>query len=294
MYKKEFIENYFNKDEENKGKWLKFKNERMPDSLFKYTRANNHVYDLICDDLLFLPKIEKLNDPFEIKLFYDIEKIAKAFSFKNRKVVKKEVNGTEIEAEYYKDMKPEDKKELNDIIHEINENIKNKMSITCLAERNDINPMWAHYADNHTGICIEYDLKNCNNTFLKTMCFPVHYVEKNDNTDDLISLVVYKNLEKWMFLFKAANTKSQDWEYENEWRIVFLENIKDYTDFYSDKHCTPFIKPKSIYLGLNINEKIKKEIIDICTFRKINLYQMIKKDQDYILKSDPILEFDED
>lgn len=291
MYKKEFIENYFNKDEENKSKWLEFKNDRMPDSLFKYTRANNHVYDLICDDLLFLPKIEKLNDPYEIQLFYDIDKVAKAFSFKNRKVVKKEIDGAEIIAEYYNDMEPEDKKELNDIIHDMNETIKTKMSITCLSEKKDINPLWAHYADNHTGICIEYDLKNCNNLFLKTMCFPVNYVEKNDNTEDVISLVVYKNLEEGSFLLKTANSKSKDWEYEKEWRIVFLENYDNYIDLYSNKHYALFIKPKSIYLGLKIDKKIKKEIIDICKFREINLYQMIKKNQDFILKPNIILKF---
>lgn len=85
MYKKKFLENYFNKDEKNKTKLLEFKNTRMPNSLFKYTHANNHVYDLIYEDLLFLPKIEKLNDPYEIQLFYDLEKIAKAFSFKNKR-----------------------------------------------------------------------------------------------------------------------------------------------------------------------------------------------------------------
>ena len=292
--KKKFIENYFNKDENDKIKWLEYKNEKMPDSLFKYTRANNHVYDLISDDLLFLPKIEKLNDPYEIQLFYDIEEIAKAFCFKNRKVVKKKVGNGEIEAEYYGNMDSDDKKELNEIIYEINEDLNDKISIVCLAERNDINPMWAHYADNHEGICIEYDLKNCENIFLKTLCFPINYVEKNDNTDDLISLVVFKNLEKTFFLFKVANTKSKDWEYENEWRIVFFENDYNYTDFYSNKHYTTFIKPKSIYLGLNIDKEIKKEIWDICNFRKINLYQMVKKDYNFILKPNLILKFNLD
>lgn len=291
--KKIFIEKYF-KNDEDKTYWLEYKNNKIPDSLFKYTCANNHVYDLISDDLLFLPKIEILNDPYEIQLFYDIEKIAKEFSFKHRKVVKKKIGGTIIEAEYFKNMEPEDKNELNDIIHEINKTIKNKMSITCLAERNDINPMWAHYTNNHKGICIEYDLKNCENTFLKTLCFPINYVEKNDNTEDLIRAIVYKDFEKEDFLLKTAITKSKDWEYENEWRIVFLENNTYYTDYYSNKHYTTFIKPKSIFLGLNIDKKIKEKIKDICKFREINLYQMVKKDYDFNLKSKPIFEFNYD
>ena len=292
LEKKKFIENYFNKYGSDEIKWLEYKNERMPDSLFKYKPANNHIYDLICDDLLFLDKIEMLNDPYEAQLFYDIEKISKEFSFKNRKIVKKELDGGEIEAEYYKEMDGDDKNELNSIIHEINDKLKNMISINCLSERNDINPLWAHYADNHRGICIEYDLKNCGNNFLKTLCFPVNYVEKNDSTDDLISLIVYKNFDEWHFLYKSANTKSIDWKYEKEWRIVFIENNGIHTDFYSfNKHYTISIEPKSIYLVLKIDEEIKQRIMDICRFRKINLYQMVKKDYNFILKEDVILKF---
>lgn len=289
--KKKFLDNYFNKDERNKIKWLEYKNEKMPDSLFKYTRANKHVYDLICDDLLFLPKIEALNDPYEIQLFYDIDKLAKEISFKNRKIVKKEVDGAEIEAQYVRDLNPSEIRELNYIFRDINEKIKNRTSLSCFAERNDINPMWAHYADNHAGICIEYDLKNCKDSFLKTLCFPVDYVEKNDVTDDLISTFIYGDFEELLFLLKVTTTKSKDWEYEKEWRIVFMETNKQYVDFYSDKHYAGFIKPNSIFLGLKIDEKVKQKIIDICKFRKINLYQMVKKEYNFILKPEAILEF---
>ena len=71
--------------------------------------------------------------------------------------------------------------------------------------------MWAHYADNHTGICLEYDLKNCDNIVLESLCFPVDYVEKYDVTDDLISTVINKNFEETFFLLKVTTTKSKDW-----------------------------------------------------------------------------------
>ena len=86
MYKKKFIEKYFNKDVEDKTYWLKYKNKNMPNSFFKYTSAKYYIYDLIYDDLMFLPEINELNDPFEIQLFYDIEKIKNEFISKNRKV----------------------------------------------------------------------------------------------------------------------------------------------------------------------------------------------------------------
>ena len=76
--------------------------------------------------------------------------------------------------------------------------------------------MWAHYADNHKGICIEYNLKNCDNLFLKTLCLPINYVEKSDNTLDLSSIVIHNDYENSLFMLKTAITKSKDWKYEQE------------------------------------------------------------------------------
>ena len=41
MYKKKFIEKYFNKDVEDKTYWLKYKNKNMPNSFFKYTKTSS-------------------------------------------------------------------------------------------------------------------------------------------------------------------------------------------------------------------------------------------------------------
>ena len=293
MYKKIFIENYFNKDVEDKSYWLEYKNDNMPNSFFKYTSAKPYIFDLINDDLMFLPKIKDLNDPFEIQVFYDIEKITNEFTFKNRKVIKKVVGNETFEAEYIPKMNSEGIEELNNILYDINENIKDKTSVVCLSERNDINPMWAHYADNHKGICIEYDLKNCDNLFLKTLCLPINYVEKSDNTLDLSSIVIHNDYENSLFMLKTAITKSKYWKYEQEWWIIFFKPFPDYTDLYSDKHYIQFIKPKAIYLGIETEDEIEKKVKDICEFREINLYKMVKNEFDFYLKPNPILEFNE-
>ena len=39
-----------------------------------------------------------------------------------------------------------------------NHELKKQMLFVCLSESNNIIPMWAHYAGNHTGVCIGYDL----------------------------------------------------------------------------------------------------------------------------------------
>ena len=46
------------------------------------------------------------------------------------------------------------------------------------------------------------------------------------------------------------------------------------------------IPPKAIYLGKDMEEKNKKEIIEICKTKKIKVYQMVEKND--ILKPIPI------
>ena len=58
-----------------------------------------------------------------------------------------------------------------------------------------------------------------------------------------------------------------------------------FDEYYSDKHYIKFIKPKSIYLGLDIDLKDEEKLIDICKFRKINVYKMKKDKSGYNLKS---------
>ena len=73
-WKKKFFRTYFdiNTDKETFNKYLDYKNEHIPDSLFKYSKVKNGI-SLLSDDLMFLPKIEDLNDSFECNIFYDLD-----------------------------------------------------------------------------------------------------------------------------------------------------------------------------------------------------------------------------
>nr|WP_159063792.1 DUF2971 domain-containing protein [Thaumasiovibrio occultus] len=70
--------------------------------------------------------------------------------------------------------------------------------------------MWAHYASNHTGFYVEYAREpNPLNILSHVMCRPVDYCLDYPNLyreTDLTSVNLF--------------TKSEDWKYEKEWRIV--------------------------------------------------------------------------
>ena len=100
--------------------------------------------------------------------------------------------------------------------------------ICCLSSKCDSTLMWAHYANSNTGVCIEYDF---NDTKLKPMVFPMAYSQKLVDLSDLLTDEkgkVYQYPLDAAVLCAALN-KAMVWNYENEWRLVFvLATAKDH------------------------------------------------------------------
>ncbi|MGT2429382.1 DUF2971 domain-containing protein [Cupriavidus basilensis] len=68
--------------------------------------------------------------------------------------------------------------------------------------------MWAHYADSHKGICLEFDA---------TSVFMAHAQEvKYSGERAAINFTDSKDA----MLEKALLTKSDHWSYESEWRLI--------------------------------------------------------------------------
>lgn len=307
-WKKKFFTTYFdiNTDKETFNQCLDYKNEHIPDSLFKYSKVKN-VISLLSDDLMFLPKIENLNDPFECNIFYDLDILLDKLIDN----LDKFIDYSEFWDETISDnesvfisefLKQSLREPLEKILSKWEDTFKNKTSVICLTEDYCINPLWAHYADNHKGVCIEYDFENISNLMIEDLCFPIEYVEESDNTWELSALFddTIETNPNWQL--RLALRKSYNWKYEKEWRIIVSQFLKDdlyeknygdvyFDEYYSDKHYMRFIKPKSVYLGLDIDSTDEEKIIDLCRFRKINVYKMKKDKSGYNLKSEPILEF---
>ena len=120
--------------------------------------------------------------------------------------------------------------------------------------------MWAHYANSHFGIVIEYELEQLTRFSSKEHLnrFSVQYSEHPPRLD-LTSVVG-----------KASNTvcamlghKSPRWSYEEEFRIL-LENTNGRTPH-------DFRAVKSITFGLKVPEHIRSTIFE-ATKEKVSLY----------------------
>ena len=211
------------------------------------------------------------NDPFEGLYFFngltdDEEKRLKVYKQNIRKQI------------------PEKKKMLFDIP---NATLTNRVVVACLCsesifEQSICDLMWAHYANNHNGVCVEYEfdddwMKNFEKDDEGYRIYDCskeryHFSAKNlivrsVNYDD----VPPRPIEFERGIAKTDNleylyTKPKVWSYENEIRIIVsLMSCNDEHAFNLNNHYAVEYKGeclKSIRLGVSVEEVSRNSIID--------------------------------
>lgn len=135
-------------------------------------------------------------------------------------------------------------------------------SVCCFSAANDTNQMWAHYADNHQGFCIEYDFKSLGDEDLLTaLLFPVLYLE-----DSRVFVNKLNQINGNSGLLAATIKEKTEWEREQEWRLV--HHVKEHGT--SEK----MPKPTGIYLGERTNGYNSSIMLEHCVEKGIPLYKM--------------------
>ena len=159
-----------------------------------------------------------------------------------------------------------------------NRHLEDMAYMSCFSEDNDNLLMWAHYGDNHRGICVEYNIKKMISSEEIKHIFPIIYTEyvyfkrgfhrisdemKNINMDINEGYVHDDEgyLKDILPLFVA---KSAEWRYEKEWRIIYTKYQmyeKDNESLYKGIIDFPYIS--AIYLGCRIEEYIEDHLKEI-------------------------------
>lgn len=205
-----------------------------------------------------------------------------------------------ISQEYLKQVNDYNEKRLNQIISLAKRSIKQASLVACFSESVESTLMWAHYSSNHKGFALNYDLQSLysidvglekikGSLFIDNKLFPVIYTNKRyDATyyaefhfvDDFCRQMGVEFPQPFydkLFYYKSLLFKSLEWAYEREWRMIKLtdnniENSKpDYVSL-------PYIRPKEIYLGVDIAKKDKERLIEIAKTKNIKIYQMLIDD----------------
>lgn len=100
------------------------------------------------------------------------------------------------------------------------ENDLSKRGLSCFSKINNQILMWSHYAANHTGICVGFDLKKLYLS-LREVSHPERLVINVQYVKNFEPIEYYKQPKK--SIINWLRTKSISWEYEQEIRFVLYD-----------------------------------------------------------------------
>ncbi len=124
--------------------------------------------------------------------------------------------------------------------------------------------MWSHYADEHRGICIEYDTRDQQHPRLRRVDYKGPRAIK---TSDLYQWKVQGDTHAKERVYKTFfYTKSGEWRYEREWRDVQRD---------SGVVGVPF-RTTAILFGLRCDLSVIKSIVKLLShYPAIKLWQVL-------------------
>lgn len=232
--------------------------ESVPDYLIKFYSLSNDAdsnekrFKTLASNANWFDIAEHQNDPFDMKMAYVDEEIAKKKGACEEAVITA--------------------KNLLDRMQ--------KGFALCSFIDTDINnlPMWAFYANNHQGYCVKYKVNK------KELVFRIFYEserigilgillqlyaamkasdEKNCETKEL---QLYRHC-----LFNLINCKHISWKNENEFRIIVPVEKQCGLNIQNE---AIGIEPTDVYLGINCSINNQERLVKIC---KNNLHCRLHK-----------------
>lgn len=216
-----------------------------PRKLYRYMGFGKWWKENLFKGNIHLSEPKTFNDPFDSVPFINMEE----FWEKCGRSLFEKNNGFDLK------INPE---ELSLAVKEMVDFAQEEMRVCCFTENKGSLLMWAHYAQSHTGFCIEYDTSKMPDIIRKFFLPVIYQKQIYDSTHDF--RLDGNNVFNFLFY------KSEEWSYEQEWRIaVYNKQINGEINF---GNCI-----SSVYLGINCQSKYKQEIIEWAKEKGVDIYQ---------------------
>ncbi|MGA3674360.1 DUF2971 domain-containing protein [Lysinibacillus agricola] len=322
MWIEEYIKLMFptNVNEMKMERAMRLKYQNTPNRLFKYRAFNEYSVNNFKNNEIWFNAADQFNDPYDCALKINLnnfvkDTLKKYLDSSLQSILDKcdielsEDKISEFKKLEFKDalkfvleldesLKGQDEKVdsfVNTVYQSIEEQNEEqllrmnstsqaRMLISCFSEVNNSILMWSHYANNHSGFCVEYNFKKENVESLLTRTLqPVIY------TDEILDMSEYFGVGREdklnynnLISTYAAIVKSNEWAYEKEWRISFPIGAEE-------GFSREIFPPEAIYLGTRMQDDYKQELIQIAQQKQISVYQMKMKTNEFKLITEQIL-----
>jgi hypothetical protein len=289
-WKSKFYEMAFPFDSKNESMTSAYmlKQQNLPAAIYKYRAADDYSKQNLMDGKIWLADPSSFNDPYDCAHTIDMSRmVGQGYNIPHDALERlpPSIDRADLIASVAASRNPistlvdkllhaipEEKRsimtiELQAAVESVFENfvtesgdkVKSLFKICSFSERMDSLLMWAHYANNHKGFCIEYDVRplgpdNWTSRFLYPVIYTDLLFDVTEHVDRGVEHPSFNNLY-WNL---AGLHKAKDWAYENEWRLVFANGILPVAQSW------PMPKPAMVYLGSHISSVDEKEILLIC------------------------------
>lgn len=256
-----------------------------PAFLYKYySDAKPHNFEAVKNNAMWYSSAINFNDVFDCDIFVD-----EAAIFESIVDASPAIKGLKKGSPMWREFKSQSIKSTQGLRKTFDE-LKAKTGISCLSELDDSLLMWAHYANNHKGFCVEYELLEINKQ-LQFTPIPIIYSNEKVFVGSLFPQSLEKSITK--MIVDGLSTKSTEWSYEKEWRIIRDDSACG-GKWNSEKlgALLPMIRPTSIILGCESTSSFQAIVEQYCRENKINLYRMEKDNHLYKLNKNVLLSFD--
>lgn len=242
--------------------------------LYKYKSFGINSLRSLCESEVYYSDPKKFNDPLDCSpsLINDVD-LKDLETLCHRMIMdKSDRKKADKEIQYYRYLSTEygdyriDKEVQNYYMRMIYDEILRQLDLTMkshgvlsLSSQWKSPLMWSHYADEHKGICIEYDISHA-------VCEKPVEVDYKGSRGILISNIVewvFNNSEiaKKEIENKYFYTKASQWGYEEEWRYISESQGRRSVPF----HTT------GIYFGMRCEVSIVSSIVKLMNGAETNI-----------------------
>jgi hypothetical protein len=262
---------------------------KLPRKLYKYRRFNTSTLRLLSQAEVYYADPELFNDPLDcrpvIRTDTEVPTLEKTcyrmlVLARGKEKALANMNNHRYMSTQHGDFR-KDEAAIYCYTQDLRQEIKGllyeemrKSGVLSLAEHWDCPLMWSHYADEHRGLCIEYDLADHKCEHL----FRVDYATSGDiKVSDLFewkvrgSATAEHSVRNSFFYAKA-----KQWRYEREWRDVAKTSGVDDAPF----------TLSAVYFGLRCDRAVLTTVVKLFskTSARLKFFEVYRKDNSFRLK----------
>lgn len=163
---------------------------------------------------------------------------------------------------------------MEEVCEDLTYQMQKELPVFCMTEKKDNILMWAHYAGQHTGFCLE--LRTDNPFFSRVR--PIIY-SRCLPKQDFVKFLTTRITPLPLYLV----TKAEDWAYEKEWRLADPGSRPGQRQY-------PPESLTGVIFGCRMDEKNKEQVKRWCRERepRPTLYEARKKRSEFGLDIVPI------